>query len=136
MRRAKALVFKLVGCVLVVAHSDKEPTDEEWEAVLAEVEHRGELRPQVISTDGGGPNTVQRGRLGKVLNNRAVPVAIASDGHWSRGLATAMSWSNPGVRLFTQGDLPNALAYLDIPRSEAEAIVCELDALRRGLYAR
>lgn len=131
MSSTKRMAFKVIDRLFVVVYGTEEPTNEEWTSYLREIERQGvERTMQIIYTNGGGPNAVQRRYLEELLDGRVVPVAVLSDIASIRRMVMAMSWFNGKIRAFPTTDLARALAYLEIPTSRTELIGREMAALR------
>jgi hypothetical protein len=122
----------------LVLHTDKAPSDAEWNQVLDfyrtyAQEHAGDfsaLRVLVI-IDGGGPNAKQRADLMSAKNKASVKTAILSDSKIIRGIATAFNWINGdrSMRLFAPTDLSTALHFLDLPMDVIPKLLHQLGDL-------
>ncbi len=128
------MAFKVIDRLFIVAYGSQNPTDDEWNAYLTDVERHGIDRTmQLIATDGGGPTAVQRRVLNDVLAGRAVPVAVVSSSPRIRYVVTALSWFNRRIKAFPPTSLRDAIAYLEIPASRAELIQREMTRLEEEL---
>lgn len=120
------------GDTMTMVHTADAPTDEEWEAMLAH--YRAHRAPRVIVfTEGGGPNTLQRGRLNDTLAGTVVKTAIVSASQVIRGVVTALSWFNPGIRSFSPDRAAQALSYLGVPPGEHDRHMQQVVMLSRQL---
>jgi hypothetical protein len=137
---AKSMVCRAVGTLVVSVHSAQAPTEEEWSAYLAlcrTVQGRG-FQGVLVVTAGGGPNTKQRKTTREVFGEGPVPTAVVSDAHVIRGIVTAFSWFNKGIRAFAfnQGaGLSDALKYLDVEGALADRVLLQLTEMHRELGA-
>ncbi|MEY2937243.1 MAG: hypothetical protein RL033_7992 [Pseudomonadota bacterium] len=91
-------------------HSERDPSAEEWTASCRAFrklrescgESTGTLRSLIVS-DGGGPNSQQRAQFFREAQITQYPTAVitnALDNPIKRGIATAISWTNPRFRAF------------------------------------
>jgi hypothetical protein len=127
----KRMAFKVVDRVLVLAHGFDDPSDDEWFAYVSEIKRQGnELLPQVVLTDGGRPNSVQRKMLTDVLAGRGMKVAVLSKSTLVRGVVTAISWFNRDIRPFEVHELHEALGYLGVSSSQRALVESVLTTLR------
>lgn len=128
------LAVKVIDRLFVVVYGATDPTDQEWQGYLRQVELHGVDRTmQLVCTDGGEPTTSQRRALVHVMGTRQVPVAVLSGSVRVRGTVTALSWFNPKIRAFAPTGLLEALAYLEVPVSRGELIAREIIRLRGTL---
>lgn len=125
------MAWKVIDRLVIVVLGTEEPTDAEWEDYLRAVERHGIDRTmQLVVTEGGGPNAMQRRYLSSLLARRSVPVAVVSGSVTIRAVVTAMSWFNHRIRGFPPTSLRDAIAYLAIPASRTELIEREVAAMR------
>jgi hypothetical protein len=130
------LIIRTVGPNLMIMRETFEsPRDEEWNEFLKMLEVRGDnvqkLRLLVL-TDGGGPNSAQRGRLEAVLKGRPVRVAIVSDSAKSRFIASAISLFNRDHAGFSKDEIRAAYGHLRLTPEEcrlAEQALREMEPL-------
>jgi len=111
--------------VVLWLHTELDPPDPQWSAAIQplvrERRARGltpsQLRYIVIS-DGGAPSATQRAELFRELHEgqpvRVAAVTLALSNPVTRGIATAVSWVNPGLRFFQPARFQDALTYLDL----------------------
>ena len=112
----KRMAFRVVDHVLVLIHAAEDPSDDEWALYLKEIKRQGtNLLPQIVVTEGGRPNLLQRKLLTDVLAGRVVKVAVLSDQTMVRGVVTAISWFNRDIKAFSGNNLMGAMTYLDVP---------------------
>jgi hypothetical protein len=122
------IAMMIVSCgeyhVGIWLHTTVNPTPASWAATIAPV---AELKRQLggdvskiltmAISDGGAPNTVQRGQLfTEVLEGQTKGAAISSQlsNRLLRGIATAISWLSPNFRAFPPEQFDAALAHLGL----------------------
>ncbi len=96
--------------------------------------HRGVNAIMIIS-DGGGPTTMQRGKMNDLLEEMKFQgkVAVVTVKSMVRGIVTAISWFNPGIKAFSTLQIPAALKYLDFSDAEHGVILAEIQRLKQRL---
>jgi hypothetical protein len=122
--------------VFLVVHAKDNPNDEEWEAYVAfSKANLGNFTSTLIITEGGGPNTVQRGTLNDMLeaNNFKGKISVVTLNRLVRGIVTALSWFNPNIKAFSTLQIPAALEYLGVPKDQQDAVNAEIKRLRDKL---
>jgi hypothetical protein len=130
----KNMRFKVIDQTFIVVYGASNPTNEEWEEYLGEVERQGfESTVQLIVTEGGGPDSLQRKLLNEKLKGRSVPVAVVSRSTITRGVVTALSWFNTKIRAFMPSDFAGALRYLGVPEAQRPTLEREVNELRLQL---
>jgi hypothetical protein len=122
------MVLQLVnisgGEVMLAAHTSKPPTDVEWDGYLALLRGRDvEKMRSLVFTDGGAPNTAQRGQLNDALKGKTSIGAVVSSSALVRGVVTALRWFNPKIKAFAPTDTAQALTYLSIKSPRDIAII-------------
>jgi hypothetical protein len=124
--------YQQLGDTMAMVHTADAPTDQEWDEML---DHHRRHRPTrvLVFTDGGGPTTLQRGRLNDALEGRVVKTAVVSSSQVVRGIVTALSWFNPGIRSFSPGEAPRALTYLGVAAGESAPLMQQVLKLSREL---
>lgn len=123
--------------VFLVMHTKDNPTDEEWTEYVEFAKKNVQfLRSSLIITEGGGPNTLQRGQLNDVLEASGFKskISVVTLSRLVRGIVTAISWFNPNIKAFSTIQIPAALEYLEIPAAEHDVIFREIKALRVKLH--
>ena len=124
---------------VVLVHARENPTDEEWRAYVDAlrnwVDRVGERLVSLVVTEGGGPNTVQRTDLNDTLlkAHGSFATAVITDSRVVRGMVTAMSWFNSGIRAFAPKQLGDAVGYLELDDREHQAALAAVDHLRAQL---
>lgn len=124
--------------LLLVAHTTKSPSEEEWdgwnalllESVGGKKERLGEMVNLVLS-DGGAPTSMQRTRNSQLLTESGeMPrVAVVSDGLALRTLVRGLSLLMPTMRSFAPADFEPALEYLGFPKGSARHVLAGCEAL-------
>lgn len=130
----KSMNFKVLDKVLVLVHTAENPNDEEWMSYVREIQRQGkDLLPQIVLTEGGRPNTVQRKALTDVLAGRSVKVAVLSEQAMVRGVVTAIGWFNKDIKAFSPSNLSPAMSYLGLSEAHRFVIEGSLSFLRGNL---
>jgi hypothetical protein len=111
--------------VVLWLHTEVDPPADQWSGAIEQLVHarrqRGlsvdRLRSMVI-TDGGAPNAAQRAQTARDLHeglpSKVAVLTLAMSNPVKRGVATALSWANPSIRLYQPKQLREALLYLDL----------------------
>jgi hypothetical protein len=135
-----AYLFTLCGPhpVCVWLHTDKDPPDDLWQRAMVETEAAlrrattlgGEVKVLVV-TDGGAPSLRQRRRLTEIYDYRPYQISIVTTALSSpvkRGIAAAMRWFNPALRMYQPESMPAALEHLRLTEHwpELEPALAEL----------
>jgi hypothetical protein len=133
------MAYAFEGRLLIVAHTKAAP-GEIWNAYVRDASahasrHWQSAEPRIlVFSDGGGPDVVQRkALLNAVPQIRNARGAVLSSSTLVRGIATAFSWFTAGFRVFAPSDLPKALAWLELEKSEESTIPAIIGRLRREL---
>lgn len=121
-----AYVFTLCGPhpVTLWLHTAQDPPDDAWNRAMDETEvalrHAqnlgGECKSLVVS-DGGSPTLRQRTRLSQTFNYRPHQLSVvttAVSNPVKRGVATAMRWFNPSLRVYQPHEMREALIQLEL----------------------
>ena len=133
----RTMAFQRVGRVFVLAHPLQAPSPQEWQAYIDAVRSQPnveEMRTLVV-TEGGGPDSVQRGHLNEALGGRPTRVAILSPARGVRMVVTALSFFNPLIRAFLPDQIAAALDHLDLDANERRLALDAVPVLRRLLAA-
>jgi hypothetical protein len=128
------MIHRRIRNVILCVHPDACPTDQEWEAFLADCR---DVRPSdlrvVAFTDGGRPNTVQRTDLHAYCGDAQPLIAVVSANMVVRGAVTAISWFNKRIRLFAPAAANEALSYVGLNPVEASQILSLAHELSAGI---
>jgi hypothetical protein len=116
--------------VALAVHTKVEPSDAEWKDWLAVVRQIPlEKLSVLVFTDGGGPNTLQRASWNALLAGAQPRIAVVSTSTVVRGIVTAISWFNRGVRQFSPGDTVTAFRHVGVDGRNAEHMLAEANQL-------
>ncbi|NUP05419.1 MAG: hypothetical protein HOW73_05090 [Polyangiaceae bacterium] len=126
--------FEQFGDTVAMVHTADPPSDEEWDAYLASQRAHWSARVLVF-TEGGGPTTLQRGRLNDALAGRIVKTAVVSSSAVIRGIVTALSWFNPGIKSFLPNEASAALRYLGVAVEDQAGLMQKVTRLSKELKA-
>ncbi len=94
------------GGVLFVVLQDKErASDAEWAALMVDFGAAGRRKGfgrvyGMVVSDGGAPTVTQRANLRETLGGSSFTGSVLSKSVLVRGAVTAMSWFNPGLKVF------------------------------------
>lgn len=119
--------------LVILVHAKDAPTDPEWDTYCGDVRTWAtSIRGILVISEGGGPNSLQRGQMEVALDRERYTgkTAVVTLSRVARGIVTAMSWFNPGIKAFSTIQIPNALDYLEIPKAEHDSVQREIKALR------
>lgn len=108
----------IAGTVAIVVHTDEAPSDEEWDAYLAElVQSVSDINGLLVYSDKVGPSAPQRARSNEAFARagKDIKTAIMTGSRVVRGIITAMNWALDGrVKPFTTLDFEGAMNYLGL----------------------
>lgn len=130
----KNVAYKTMGQWILVAYGENPPTDPESHELLDIFKTLDVERTRVlIVTKGGAPTAAQRKDFNDLLQGRVFQVAVVCDLITVRGIVTAMSWFNSGIKSFTSAELDAAMRYVGIPQSHSDIVRRELAKLQSSL---
>jgi hypothetical protein len=119
----KNMTFAAEGESMIVLHTATPPSDDEWAAWISALRKLPRRRLKLlIFTDGGAPNTLQRGTFLDHLADAQPPIAFVSNVPAVRGVVTALSWFNRNVKLFSPAQLREAFAHLNLTEEQGRAL--------------
>jgi hypothetical protein len=122
---------------LLLIHTKENPTDDEWKVYLTDVRQWfDKIEGFLVISEGGGPNTLQRGEMNDVLESKkrgAFKTAVVSLSRLVRGIVTALSWFNPGIKAFSTLNVSQALEYLEVPANDHDMMLAEIKRLKTEL---
>ena len=126
---------EIVDGVLLVVHGTEAPFDHEWDEYLNQVRLVVATgRPRAIAiTEGGAPTLSQRSQLNQILRGTGAIGAVVSDSAFVRGIVTALSWFNRGVRSFAPEEFEFACEHLGLSVPQIRHLGARLNALRDSL---
>lgn len=133
----KSMAFRQVRGIVIAAHTDRDPTDEEYvaycEFCLVLPKH---VDRYLVVSEGGAPTPKQRATTNETLKKRGQPqstVAVVTPKTIVRGIVTALSWFNPNIKSFAPTELAAAMRYLKLSPTEAGEVGVELRKLQAEL---
>lgn len=125
--------------VIVLAHMNLPPSDDEWRDYIENVLAIGrvfgnDLRRcrHLVFTDGGGPDARQREAVSRVadqMNAKEMPIAVVSSSAFVRVIVTLGRAFNMNIRAWAPGEIRAAFAALGIGPSTARSLWVDLDAM-------
>jgi hypothetical protein len=119
----KTMTFAVEGDIMIVLHTANPPAEVEWTTWLSALRWIPKERMKLlIFTDGGTPNTLQRGSMLDLMGDAHPPVAVVSAVPAVRGVVTAMSWFNRNVKLFPPSKIADAFAHLGVSAERGRAL--------------
>lgn len=122
------------GGMFVLAHSNKPPSNAEWDSYMKELgKHDPKWVKSLAFTDGGAPTGPQRKLLNDLLNGRQCRAAVVTSDAFVRGVVTALSWFNSYVKAFSPDELDEALRYLEVRERYMALVRHEIQILRKRL---
>lgn len=134
---------RLIENTIVVVHTAAPPSMEEWSTYIDTVldggrAFGGDLTRcrQLVITDGGGPNSMQRAQAQKAaaqMNGALMPVAVVSASTFVRGIVTAFNWFNMNLRAFSPSEVKAAFAFLELDPQVVRSIWVELASMQAEL---
>jgi hypothetical protein len=133
----RTMLFEVVGDILIAVHTADPPTDAEWAEFMAAARPIV-ARPamaNLVFTEGGGPNLLQRRAATETLQGRHVPVAVVTANAFVRFIAAALAAFNSKVRLFAPDQVEEALLHVGAGPRERKALLRSADKLRAQLRA-
>lgn len=122
--------------IAILVHGKDAPSEEDWNEYCAAVTGWSkDLRGLLVVSEGGGPNSLQRGQVEAALaaDRFKGKTAVVTLSSLARGIVTALSWFTPNIKAFSTIQIPAALDYLGVPKDEHDNVMKELKALRMKL---
>jgi hypothetical protein len=136
-----AIVICAEQPVAIWLHTTQDPPMTEWSAAMKHVvEVKQALGGDVSNfktlaiSDGGAPNTVQRGELfAQILEGKSKAAVVTNvlSNRLKRGIATAIFWLNPNFRAYSPDQFDQALAHLDLTPHRAQLMVAVNELQKR-----
>jgi hypothetical protein len=130
------------GDILLAAHSAQPPTQAEWSTyvsncrqVLSHTTQVGGTARVLAMSDGGGPTAAQRAELKSVIaaSKTASRTAVMHSNRMLRGIVTAVSWFNPGIKSFAIHEFDQAMVFLGVNDTELAVVRGMLAQMREEL---
>lgn len=132
----KTMAHAIVGTLIITVHTAKSPSQDEWgeyiralETLTRELKDHTHLR-NIVFTDGGAPDSVQRKAVNSIVASRSVTSAIVSRSQMVRTVVTAFSWFNEKVKAFSPDTIEEAYQHLKLSAYEIEVINNRVKQLR------
>jgi hypothetical protein len=99
---ARTMLFEVVDKLGITVHGVANPSDQEWDALLAEIQKLADWRGMrvIVFSRGGGPDVRQRRRLVASMKGIHPPTVLLTDSVVARGIATAMTWFRRDLKVF------------------------------------
>jgi hypothetical protein len=121
----------------VVVHSDRQPTQADWNRLLQVYRNNPGPRtaPILVYTDGGAPDALQRAELVKVFGPKRPRVAILTKSIIARAAAKAISLIVTELRVFNVDRVDSALEHLGLYEADKLTAARILSTLRQELKA-
>lgn len=119
----------VVDNVFMIANNHQDPTDAEWDAILGVWFAGGVARHGLVFAESGAPNSLQRAKLTTKMEGQDVRIAVFTASALARSAGTAVSWFNPGLKIFKPGDLEKAFAHLQIDPLKRPHMTMEFNAM-------
>ena len=138
MLQTTSMSARIVGGYAVFVHSNRAPTDEEWEQAL-ELHRRGGgsvVLPTLVYTEGGAPNASQRVRLNALVTASKPRVAVVTPSVLARAAGAALALINSNTRVFGPEQLDRALDHIGASATTRELLRRTLEELRIDLKGR
>jgi hypothetical protein len=128
------LAFARSGRVLVVAHTERTPPDEEWARWMTRMSMH-DYDNILITSSGGGPTPIQRKKTNEFWKGRALPrFSLLTESRAVVGIVSVFNWFlDNRLRAFRPDKTRDALDYLDVPPSERQALLDTATRLRLAL---
>jgi hypothetical protein len=134
---AKTMHWRIIpGAIVVLVHSDVEPSDEDFEGYLADVANNiDQIKGGLIYTDKVGPSAHQRSRSTAVFDSlgREFEAAIMTGSRLVRGMITAINWAvNGRAKAFSTKDFDGAVGIFKLDPETVIKVRVTLKQLARA----
>lgn len=123
------MAFDINDDLHVIVLGTANPTAKDWEEytnAISALERKGvdvtRMRTLVF-TDSGGPDAAQRAVLVKILRGRKTKLVMLSDSQAFRMIGIAITWFNDFAKVLSPSRMIEALTFLGIPETRADAIL-------------
>jgi len=129
-------LLRVSGNFVICVHGSLAPSQAEWNQVLELYRRHPNISQlkTLVWTDGGAPNAAQRSELTAALaGGKSMPIAVITASVLARAAGTALTWLNPGFRLFGPNDFDRALDHLGAGGVERRALRELVEGMRREL---
>ena len=138
----KTMAFAVVGNLIVTLHGTQSPSTEEWDEYVKALRKISvtEADPtrlrNIVFTDGGAPNSVQRKAVNDIVSSKSVRSAIVSSSPLVRSVVTAFSWFNSSIKVYQPDEVEEAFQHLRLSAYEIEITRRRLTELRAQIELR
>lgn len=134
----RSLATRGLGNYVVFVHGTLAPPQAEWNMVLDLFRNHPNLTAArtLVYTEGAAPSAAQRADLNAVLGKVKMPTAVMTSSTISRAAGTALSWLNPGFRVFAATDFDGAFDHLGATGNDRRMLRDTVEDLRRDLASR
>ena len=124
--------------VIVVAHSERTPSDEEFDALFElvdrVVDQYGYAKLLVRAEGSGGPGAHQRKRLARTEWSGRLQIALCTESPTIRGIGTALKWLGLSrIRTFGPHELNLAVRFLGLEEVIAEHTLRRLHQMHQKI---
>lgn len=124
------------GAIVVLVHSEQEPSDEDFEAYLADVvKNIDQIKGGLVYSEKVGPSAHQRARSNAVLGpmGKDFEAAIMTGSRLVRGIVTALNWAVDGkVKAFSTQDFDGAVGVFQLDPDAVLKVRVTLKQLARS----
>ncbi len=128
------MAHRFVGRLLVLVHTDEDPSSDEWSAFIADCHARmGEFRGFLIVTGGGSLDAGQRSDAIDLMKKSGASASVLTSAAVVRGAVTAVSWFGAKVKAFPPSHLHEALAYARVAEEDRNAAYRAVQELAQSL---
>jgi hypothetical protein len=129
------MAWKVVGSVVVIVHSEAEPSDVEWAESLEALRSVSKQdRPGVlVFTAGGSPTAPQRAASNKVVGASRIRIAVMTASVIARTVGKALRWFQPQLQIFGPSDVEAALDHIGTIGYDRSAVRATLIELKQSL---
>ncbi len=121
--------------IVILVHNKDTPSDEEWTRYCEDVQRwRKSVEGILVVSEGGGPNTMQRGSLETALGEDFTgKTAVVTLSRIARGIVTALSWVNSRIKAFATNQMNAAADHVGVGKDEHLQLLAEVTKLRADL---
>ena len=122
--------------VVLVAHTRANPEPATWSAMCRSMQAlRASSFGTLVFTDGGGPNSAQRGELEEATQDKVHRVSVVSGAAGPRFIVSSMSLFNPTIQAFAPPQLKAALKHLGLSEPEGRQLAKAMQPFVAGAAA-
>jgi hypothetical protein len=110
------LITRRIQNLVILRQNAHDPTDKEWDQcmhLLTSGDGPSNARVLVV-TDGGGPNSEQRGRLKLTLDGNNIKVAVVTDHVRTRFIVSSVAFITSKIKSFRRSEMDQAYEYLGL----------------------